>query len=565
MILTSQKTLEFLFPSIVPNSWFADLSRVWNEGLFILKWLEHQNNLKRLSLVENIFLGEQNEDSAKNAGFIQKWIEHRGSPDKLTSLVNPRLEIRFKKIDGKWVPYQPLFVERRIDRAKSWEKSNIEQISVFDLPDDRSPWVNPIWLDPCPIEAASAIDLCKPFAGKRCQWLKESDIPAFLVSDFIRLTLIPAWEAYKKGQRGKPRYKKPGEVINTIPSASFRGQCDYLGDDWIRIPKLGKVQINGLDLRLMHPIERLVDAMRADPNGFPAIDRKIGKYVIADRSKLMKADGIDIKAIRKEQGAEKAKQIADEFAEKIDRSQYMSQVIEHFSSPGGFRLIRREGKTYIQFSAEMPETATPSTKAVGVDTGSSLLIHATNGLIVKHQPFEKEERRLLGLDRAISRCVVKSNAWEKLNEKKRRLKRIMARSRKCRQAFYAQQLTDVNGAIALKKIKIKPAIGTPVPIPTKTGYAPNGAMVARGENRAILDCATGQFILILEQQAKKRGRTFEKVEIEVEATAAEVLEESSISVDSSPPIDLADFFSPCDPPEPTQFKKRDRKRERRIG
>lgn len=572
-MLVSSRTIEFLVPDVMPARWLEVLTRVWNESVFILRWREHQRLLDRLP-----------------------------SPTD-----QPRLEVRLRRAGETWEHYQPLEIQRRIDRTKSWDADNLETISVFDLPQDRAPWVNPKWLEECPIsiegkDQVGPIDLRKPFAKKRCEWLAESDIPQVYVNDFIELVVCASWNAYASHQRGKPRYKKPGELVETIPCASFRKECRYLGLDKLKLPGLSDLHVRGLDRVVMRPIREMIEAMQTTPEAFPVIQQKFEDYAIKDRSKLLKADGIDLSKLRKDKSktTEEIDQLLNEYAAKVDRSEYMAKAIEYFSSPGAFRLTKREGKTYLQVSAFMPTKETHSDKSIGVDTGLALLVDATNGLRVKHQDFSKEEKRLINLDRAISRCIKDSNAWHKLMAKKRKFEGRLKRSKKAYQAFYAAQIADVNGSIAVKRITIKDKTGLPIPRPDGKGeYLPNGATEARAKNKIIHDCSIGQFVLLLKQQAKKHGRAIEEIAVEAEATAAEVLEVSNLSPVSAPSESspsshandetvgsnareggkrkrlpkqpsnnkkqVPEFVSPAETPEPLTFKPRNRKRERRIG
>jgi transposase len=308
----------------------------------------------------------------------------------------------------------------------------------------------------------------------------------------------------------------------------------------------------------------MVEEMRNNPSAFPAIEKKIDKLVQTQRSQLMKADGIDLKDYTKKQGKEAADALKQGYTDRINRSAFLEQTIEYYSSPGSFRIVRRMGKTYIQFSAEMPSTSTPSNKAIGVDTGLDLLIDASNGLRVRYQEFEAREKRLVNLNKRISKCVVGSNRWKKLNEKRRSISRKLAKAKAGRPTFYASQIADVNRSIAVRKLKLKESIATPEPRPDgKGGYLPNDAGVIAEQNKLIHSRAIGKFVLLLQQQARKHDRQFAIVEIESEATAAEILEVSELPIVESPKANP--LISPCDAPEPVAFVKRDRKRERRIG
>lgn len=608
MIVTS-KTITFLVghSSILPLSWKEELTRIWNECVFMLRWREHQQNLAKL---------------CAETGYKFDLAGWRDQPDVVEILesissiketqgrfLHPRLEVRPRKADDKWELYHPSEIKVRIDRSKSWDKANLKKVSVWEIPQDRTPWVNPKWLEECPIPVGNtakitAIDLRKPFAKKRCEWLAESSLPSVYINDFIELVVCAAWNAYAANLRGKPKYKRKGDLITTIASASFRNQCKYLGGDNLKIPGFTQFRVKGLGKEVMEPIAKMVEVMRAKPESFPQIQKKFDDYLIVDRSKLLKADGIDLAKLSKDRPKEEIDALVEQYSAKVDRSGYLDRAIEYFSSPGSFRLVEREGKTYLQVSAFMPCNATPSEKVVGIDTGLALLVDGTNGLRVDHADFSKQEDRLINLDRAISRCQHGSKAWAKLMAKKRKLEGQIKRSKKTRQTYFAAQIADVNGAISVKKIDLPKTVGLPIPRPDgEGGYLPNGAGEARLKNKWVHDCATGQFVLLLKQQAVKRGREFSLVEIEPEATAAEVLEVSGIA-ENLPPVsapsecspsssatsetvgsnpkeggkrkrlprspkikkqESPEFVSMAITPEPLNFKPRSRKFEKQIG
>jgi hypothetical protein len=45
-------TTEFLIPTTIPQQWFDDLKRVWNESLFYLNWLQHYKKLQRFNCAD---------------------------------------------------------------------------------------------------------------------------------------------------------------------------------------------------------------------------------------------------------------------------------------------------------------------------------------------------------------------------------------------------------------------------------------------------------------------------------------------------------------------------------
>lgn len=506
--LTSISTAEFLIANIVPENWFEDLTRVWNESLFILNWLQHYKRAIACDATD----------------------------------IN--VEIKIKKVGNDWVYYCDRARDFRIDKTKSWDKDNIETRPCVNL-------VNPKWSTPPPIDQVSAIALRKCFAKKRCDWLEESNTPSVYINDFIGLAVIPAWEAYQKGQRGKPKYKHRYKV-DTIPCASFRAQCHALDGDKLKLPGM-EVEVRGVRSRLLNKIDKIVEGMRMNPNSYPRLQEKIAKLTTEIVGKLVKNEG----KTRKELSEEEIKK----FTNLVNKSEVLEKAIAYFSAPGSFRILKREEKTYLQITAEIPVTAAVATKQVGVDVGLDLLCHTTSGLKVKHQDFTKELARIDTLNQHLAKMKYGSNNYNKLLNKIRKIQGKIKRSKKGKQAYVAQQIADVNQAIAVKKIKVKDTIENPLPKANGTRYLPNGKAEASLKNREIHDCAIGQFVSKLAQQSQKKGRDITFVEVEIEATPEEVAELANLKAASH----RGEIISVASPPPIRTMKKRNKRKERAIG
>lgn len=586
-MLNSTVTLEFQMPSVVPQQWYADISRVWNQALFYLFWLQHY---RRLEKCRSIALNPTQE---RDWGF------------KLAPIEIKIRKHEWQDANGKqedWALYSDILVERRIDRTKSWEQENIELVPVNRIP-YKFHSVNPCWMEPPPIASYSAIDLRKPFAKERCEWLKEATIPMVFVNDFIGLVVLPAWEAYQSGQRGKPRFKRNGDRVDTLSSESFRAQCAFKGGDRVKLPGLGVIEVHGLEARLIKPLDRLVAAMRSTPEQFPKLQEKSEKIRVQERSKLLKADGHDLKALRKELSEEQLAAFLAAYNNQIDDNALVSKAIEYFAKPGAFRLIRRNGKQYIQITTEQLVNATPTDKSVGVDSGRDLLVHATNGLRVEHEDFSSTLRQIDRLKEKRSKMQFGSANYCRISEKIRRYEGRIKRSRRAHQTYWAAEIADVNGNVALKLIKPQEAIEVPLPNPDPEGdrYLPNGRTYSKFANRQLRDCALGQFASKLQQQCDKRQRQFSKIDVEAEATAAEVLELAEFPLASAsqrqpkteaPAEDtgrgsgnaphrkgkakptlsdrqtlkqVPEFVSPANTPKASNRPRRNRRREKRIG
>jgi hypothetical protein len=468
-------TKEFLIPNVIPSSWFEDLKRVWNECLDLLYWLQHYNRVK------------------KNNAFDL-----------------PRVAIKVTKNDKDWVYYCDRVRDFRIDKKKSWDVQNIEQRVVLTLVPEH-------WLTPPPITNFSSIELKKPFAKKRCEWLQSSSIPATFVNDFIELVVCAAWESYQKGKRGKPKYKRANDKIICLPTASLRGQWRFKGGDLLRIPGLNDIKVRGLRNRLTAPIKAMTEGMKSNPENYTRLADKIQKLKLEKANKLIKADDKNKKDLSAEE--------IGEYLSKISDAEMFEKAIAFFSKPGSARIVLRDNKTYLQITAEMPITASATDKTVGVDTGLDLLAETTSGLKVKHQNFVAQMARVDTLKQKLSKMQRGSNNYNKLSSKINKIQGKIARNKKAYQGYWAQQIADVNGSVAVKKVRIAEAIENPLPIATKEGnYIKNGKAEARIKNRELHDCAIGQFIASVAQQCHKKSRNFVLIDIEPESTVQEVLE-----------------------------------------
>jgi hypothetical protein len=573
MQTSSTKTLEFPIPSIVPAPWFDDARRVWNDSVFYLRWLQHYKRAIACAALDLPPVEINNRP--------HKWKDANGKD----------------QID--WMLSCDITRDFRIDKTKSWDKDNIESRWVCSL-------VNPKWLTEPPIADYSAISLRKPFAQKRCEWLREAEIPQVYVNDFIGSVVAPAWEAYQKGVRGKPKYKREGDRIDTLPSESFRAQCSFGDGDNIKLPGLPMVEAFGLEYRLRKPIARLVEGMLANPENYPNLQSKLEKLKVLERGKLAKVDGIVLKDLKKTLSEDKYAEVVANIDRGIAQDKLMETAIAYFSKPGSFRLLRRDGKQYLQISCEMPIKTTATDKEVGIDTGLDLLIHSTSGLKVKHEDFSKQLARIDRLKAKRSAMKFDSSNYKKISAKIKELEGQIKRSRRSHQTYWASQVADVNGTVAIKLIKVKEAIEVPIPIPADDKYLPNGRGESKKKNAELRDVALGQFVSKVEQMCKKNGRTFTKVEVEPEASAGQVLEVATcdnMSMSVGAPSTLAQslatdareggsattsqiggkettankyqnkkttsqdplFVSLANPPEDRKRQRRNRKREKAIG
>jgi len=559
---SSIQTTEFLIPGGVPSEWFDTLTTVWNQSLFYLFWLQHW---KRGNKAQSFELSPE----------IYEAVESEFWGIRLGYDLIPPVEVKIRKQGDDWVHCCDIARTVRLDRTKSWDSSNTEERACCPIYCPRSvvpAHAQPVgqkqfWMETPPISNYSAIDLRKPFAAKRCDWIKEATIPSVYINDFISLVVMPAWESYQKGKRGKPRFKGKSNPVTTIACESFRAQCHSKGDDRLKLP--GAIaHVPGLERRLLTPIARLIKQMKANPSQFPALEKKVEKLRTEALRKVAKAENLVIKDLSAEALAA--------LKQRINEDEIKNKAIEYFEKPGSFRILRRDGAAYLQITAEMPVKVTPTSKIVVVDTGINYLVVGSNGMVVKHPNFSKEEVRLKSLQRVLAEKKPGSLNFERNRAKLKKVEGRIRRSKRKRQTYVAAWLADVNREIRVKLLKIPEAIATPNPIPDKEGerYIPNGAGDAAIVNRLTLDAALGQFVNLVEQQAAKKNRTFTKIDIEPEANVedmeqqiqtAETTTESNGQAIAREPDRKKKPKSTGTPGTTAVAKKRNRKREEAIG
>lgn len=498
-------TQEFLVTDwSIPHSWTEDLTRVWNECLFIFEWVQAWNRRQEPC---------QDEFRLYNR-VTEEWVNYRWD-------VKPWITIDVRKVGDDWVQSCAIAREFRIDKKKSWNKENKETRFVCDML--RPEWGDGNGVKEPPLTKYDGFGLCKLFAKKQCDWLKNSDIPSIYVVDFINLIFVPAWKAYQKGVRCKPKYRnRERQKVDSIKSASFRGQCDLLEGDYLRMPCAPKIHVPKVRSRLFDKLRSLTQRMRENPGNYPKLQDKITEIENSEVRRSAKLIG------------KKAKELTEEEREQIvaglDRKEILERAIEYFEKPGSFTIQTREGKTYLTLTAFVESAATHTEKSVGVDVGLDYLCHTSSGLLVKHQQFFKEYARIDTLKSHQSKMQHGSRNYQKIQAKIQAIHGRIKRSRSKRQDFYAQQIADVNGIVAVKRIEIKDAIATPAPVFSAENdiYLPNGKTEAKQANREIHDCALAQFTGKIEQQCRKRQRSFSLVSIEEEATPAEIISEVDI-------------------------------------
>lgn len=441
-------TTEFRVDYEVPEEWLETLTRVWNESIYLLRWLQHYRRA-----------------------------------EKSNSLDLPPVEIGYIKINNNYLPFCHCAQHARIDKTKSWNKENIELRQAVRI-------IDPRWLTRPPIDNFSAISLRKPFAQKRCNWIKESTIPMIFINDYIGM-IADIWATYQKGETSCPNYKK--HQVTSLHSASLRHHGKVHADG-LKISQM-TIPVRNIEKRLLSKISLLRKDLEAgNYDNYPIFNKKKEEY---SKKKTISSD-----------------------------REIIEKAINYISTPGCLHLITRGDKTYLQISSHLPVWIKEKNKDVGVDAGLDYLVHTTSNLKVKHRNDSKLEARIDGLRSRLSKMKFNSNNYKKCLIKIRKLETKKRLARKGRHNFTAQQIAKVNGRVAIKKINPKQAIDNPLPIIDKDKkiYLPNGKGEAKEKNRELHSCAIAQFMRILRQQCEKYGRELKEIDIEPEATPLEILE-----------------------------------------
>lgn len=523
----STKTIEFRVDATIPSDWLDDLTRVWNDGLHILNWNQH----------------------------YQRAIA-------CNALDLPPHEIRVHKVGADWVFYSPIGRDQRIDRTKSWDKHNVEFRHCCQL-------VHPHWLTPPPIDGLSAIALRKPFAKKRCDWLAQSSIPSVYVNDFIGVVLFPAWQQYLKGVRAKPRYKR--HPVSTISSESFRGQVTAKGDN-LKLPGLGSVKVTGYTKLVAKPLEELCQKIEQDYTQFEAVEKKLTKLIATKARKVAKAESV----VWDEE--------KDARLQSHDPQDFLPKIFEYYRSPGAFKILERDGKTYLQLSYFAPVSSPKSDREVAIASGIDYLAVTTHGAKVRHQDLQKLEAKLDKYRQLLSSKQRGSNNYKKLLSKKRKLERRLAETRQKYQQYVAAWTAKSNGEITQYTSELKPVLSLPAVRPIKTDesleYGANGATVEHERNNKIKSLAIGQFRALVKQQAQKHGRIYQECDNidsspfcaasdskspNTEGDKGKPREKASSNSQSKPKNQVPSIARVANQPKEPKTKRRNRSREKAIG
>jgi len=176
-------------------------------------------------------------------------------------------------------------------------------------------------------------------------------------------------------------------------------------------------------------------------------------------------------------------------------------------------VSRDGGHSFVAFlvddGAQVPEMHAAPGAAVGIDRGVAVAIASSDGQLMDRQFLTSgERRRVMALQRRLSRCARSSRGREKTRDA---LASIRSRERRRRRDFCAQashQIAAANAVVVLEDLKTR-----------QMTRSANGTLTAPGRNvraksglnRAILAKGWHQFALALASAARYTGTTVVRV------------------------------------------------------
>lgn len=181
-----------------------------------------------------------------------------------------------------------------------------------------------------------------------------------------------------------------------------------------------------------------------------------------------------------------------------------------------YHIKREPSGFYIYLVGEVEQKIPKLTdKAVGIDPGVKAAITLDDGRQYKPaNPLKTYQKRLIRLQRKLSRQVPKSNGWEKT---KALIAKTHEKIRRTRKAFNHKLSTKIVrefGAVAFEGTRLQNMVRRPKAKLKEdgTGYEHNRAAQKAGLNKALLDVAIGQLRSLTEQKCAAWDREFTKVE-----------------------------------------------------
>lgn len=436
------KTLEF---ALHPNSsqqaslsgWLEALRWVWNEGL-------------RLCL-------EFDRYSA--------WDKQ----SKTWTACCPRFgdeKIRWLKEGDNWIaaPYSPIATRRNPTRffcplppAKEYRQPQLPNISEFSL--------------------ASA------FAHKRHPdkpWLKA--IPANFIRG-VTQSLNTAWQRYKKGEQGEPRFKGRGNSLETLTNNDAK--IIKRDGDRLKIPNLGWIRLKELTQRWGETAISSLKICQRPSGWYVQLSGELPEKSFPNPSRPVAGVALICK------GAHHA-------------THYKRQTIQYRPHQLERKLHRLERQL-----AQQP------------NEGSEQLLEGLKAKISRAYTLiqarvHKLEARLLRLQRQLARQQFLSSNWQRTKKEIGKLHEQIRLRRRNLNHKLSTFLVRQYDTLAIQKIKPGPK-KRPQPVPINTDpqqWAENGALERSRKNRYIADLGIGQFVSFVKSKAEKAGRKVVEVATE---------------------------------------------------
>jgi hypothetical protein len=342
--------------------------------------------------------------------------------------------------------------DQRIDKTKSWDKGNIEFRYCRNI-------VPAHWLEEPPINGFSDISLKKPFTAKR--GYNVNGMPTGLVQDLLK-TLAESWKMYQKGKRGKPKYRGRKNPVQSLSYDGFRHFCKLREDGTVKLLGMPAVCVHGIKNHLIPLIEKTAAYLKENP-----IEKVLKK---SEESNL-------------------------------------NTAADFYAVPGAYALVQRSGKTYLQISGQFYISTTLATAApIEIKTGIEHLWES-NRTTVNHCDNSGQEKKLIALQRQLSKAKFGSNNWQAIKNKISKVQEKIKKRTKRYQQYHAQLLANHRLITVLPYVpEISPA---PVPRPNKDGrYLPNGATAIAEQNQKRSKAATAQFLRLTKDKCLETKAEF---------------------------------------------------------
>ncbi len=159
-----------------------------------------------------------------------------------------------------------------------------------------------------------------------------------------------------------------------------------------------------------------------------------------------------------------------------------------------------------------PEIIPNQSNSVGIDLGLEKLYVDSNGnQVLPQKHYRKLEAKLANLQKRKADKSIGKKIKRLIQKKISKLHQKIARQRKQCHYEIAKQLCSIADVIFVEDLNIANLKRKNKPKKINNRYVPNGQSAKSGLNKSFSDCAIGQFVDILNQQAKKVGCKIIKV------------------------------------------------------